>query len=149
MLVDGINERIIAKKVDVLQKSRDVPAAKNLLNHYLQQDSTNFALNYKLAELHYGTYVLDSALHYLNNAILIDSKSKEAFLLLGKVYDRKRMYYTARDQFSNALLIDTSYQQAKMAMRELNQKIAYINRAKQVEETRRSLPQMESIKPKD
>lgn len=149
MLAQGINERIITKKSEVLQRSGDVPAAKKLLNHYLQQDSTNFALSYKLAELHYSTYVHDSALYYLNNAILIDSHSKEAFLLLGRVYDRKRMYYTARDQFSNALLIDTSYQQAKLAMRELDRKIAYINRAKKAEEVRRSLPQLESIKPKN
>lgn len=140
-------DRLVTKKADVLQKSGNMPGAKKLLNQYLHQDSANFALSFKLAELHYHSYVYDSALHYLNNAILFDSKSKEAFLLLGKVYDRKRLYYSARDQYSNALLIDTSYQQAKNAMLELDQKLAYINRAKKAEEERKSLPQMQTLKP--
>lgn len=139
--------RLIAKKADILQKSGKGQAAKNLLNQHLHQDSANFALNFKLAELHFNTYGYDSALYYLNRSILLNSKSKEAFMLLGKVYDRKRMYYTARDQYSNVLLIDTSHQQAKTAMHELDQKLAYIRRAKQVEESRRSLPEMQSVKP--
>jgi Flp pilus assembly protein TadD len=147
LLSDRLNERIIVKKSDVLQKSGNVREAKNIINQYLHQDSANFAFNFKLAELHFNTYVYDSALHYLNNAILLDSKSKESYMLLGKVYDRKRMYYTARDQYSNALLIDTSYQQAKQAMYELDKKLAYIQRAKRAEETKRSLPQLETIKP--
>lgn len=148
MLYKGpANDRLITKKAEVLQRAGNMPAAKKLLNKHLHQDSANFVLSYKLAELHYNSYVYDSALHYLNRAILLDSKSKEAFLLLGKVYEGKRMYYSARDQFSNALLIDTSYQQAKRAILELNQRLAYINRAKRAEESRRSLPQLESVKP--
>lgn len=141
------NDRLITKKADVLQKGGNVPAAKKLLNQHLHQDSANFALSFKLAELHFNSYVYDSALYYLNSAILLDSKSKESFLMLGKVYDRKRMYYTARDQYTNALLIDTSYQQAKTAMLELDQKLAYINRAKKAEETRKSLPVLQTVKP--
>ena len=105
--------------------------AKNMLNGYLQQDSANFALNYKLAELHFQKYPYDSALFLLNRALQINPKSKEAYLLMGQVYDRKRMYYTARDQFKNALLIDTSYQEAQLALNELERKLAYIYRMQQ------------------
>ncbi|WP_017730807.1 tetratricopeptide repeat protein [Nafulsella turpanensis] len=138
---------LLAKKADVLLRAGKEDQAKNMLNSYLQQDSVNFALNYKLAELHYKSYTYDSALYFLNRALKIEAQSKEAFLLMGQVYDRKRMYYTARDQFKNALLIDTSYQEAQKALGELEQKLAYIYR-KQQEAKEESLPQPVMIEPK-
>ena len=122
---------LIGKKADVLMRAGREEEAKNMLNRYLQQDSANFALNYKLAELHYQKYPYDSALFLLNRALQINPKSKEAYLLMGQVYDRKRMYYTARDQFKNALLIDTSYQEAQVALINLERKLAYIYRMQQ------------------
>lgn len=147
LLADKAANPLIIKKAAVLQKSGQIPAAKMLVNEYLKKDSTNFALNYKLAELHFDSYGYDSTLYYLNNAILINSKSKESYLLMGKVYDRKRMYYSAQDQFKNALLIDTSYQQAKEALDELDRKLAYIYRKKKEEEKISKLPQLETVKP--
>ena len=142
---------VLVKKAEIFQKSGNVSAAKSLLKEQLKEDSANFALNFKLAELHFGSNGYDSALYYLNNAVMLDSKKKEAFLLMGKVYDRKRMYLTAQDQYKNALLIDTAYQQARIALVDLEKKLANIQRQKaqevQVVRERRSLPQLESIKP--
>ncbi len=143
-------KELLVKKAGFLQRSGNLSAAKSLLNQQLKEDSANFALNYKLAELHMNSYAYDSALYYLGNSVLLDSKSKEAFLLMGRVYDKKRMYLTAQDQYKNALLIDTSYQQARVALQDLEKKMAYIQRQKtqQVEQQRqRELPQLESIKP--
>lgn len=144
----GSSLPLILKKAAILQKAGQNMEAKAMLNRYLKEDSVNFALTYKLAELHYQSYGSDSALFYLNRAIAIEGKNKEAFLLMGKVYDRKRMYFSARDQFQNALLIDTSYQEAKRAIDELNRKLAYINRMKRAEEENSSLPAPTSVKPK-
>ncbi len=139
---------LLLKKAEILQKAGQNVAAKELLNSYIKEDSANFAVTYKLAELHYNGYGYDSALYYLDKAVSLEDKNKEAFLLMGRVYDRKRMYYSARDQFQNALLIDTSYQEAKQAMDELNRKLAYIYRAKKAEEENNRLPQAETVKPK-
>lgn len=137
----------IIRKVNILWKSGNISGAKDLLNQHIKEDSANFALNYKMAELQLSSYAYDSALFYLNRTIELDSKSKESFLLMGKVYDRKRMYYTAQEQFKNALLIDTSFQQAKLALKELNSKLAYIYRQKKVEEELNSMPQLKTVKP--
>ena len=150
-LVGQGRKAILVKKAEVFQKSGNVSAAKSLLKEQLKEDSANFALNFKLAELHFISSGYDSALYYLNNSILLDSKKKEAFLLMGKVYDRKRMYLTAQDQFKNALLIDSGYHQARVAIVDLERKLAYIQRQKsqeaEVVRERKSLPQLESIKP--
>lgn len=146
-LTAGNRDFLFIKKADLLQKSGNISSAKNLLNQYLQEDSVNFAMNFKLAELHFSSYGYDSAIFYLNKAIFLESKSKEAFLLMGKVYDRKRMYHTAQEQFKNALLIDTSYQQAKLALREIDNKLVYIYRQKRAEEERNSMPQVQTVKP--
>lgn len=138
---------LVIKKADILRKSGNISAAKNLLNQYLKEDSSNFAINYKVAELHLISYGYDSALYYLNRTIELDSKSKESFLMMGKVYDRKRMYLTAQEQFKNALLIDTSYQHAKLALRELDNKLAYIYRQRKAEEELNRMPQPQTIKP--
>lgn len=149
LLAEGTELPLLLKKADILQKAGQNVAAKKMLNSYLKEDSVNFAVTYKLAEVHYNSYGYDSALHYLNKAVLLEDKNKKAFLLMGKVYDRKRMYYSARDQFQNALLIDTSYQEAKQAMDALNRKLAYIYRMrKAAEEESNSLPQVETVKPK-
>lgn len=140
---------LVLKKADILRKAGENTAAKALLNTHLKEDSVNFALIYKLADVHYGSYGYDSALYYLNKAVSLDEESKEAFWLMGKVYDRKRMYYSARDHFQNALLIDTSYQEAKLAMDEVNRKLAYIYRKKKAEEENNSLPTPETVKPKN
>lgn len=139
---------LLLKKADILRKSGQNVVAKELLNSYIKEDSVNFALTYKLAELHYYSYGYDSALFYLNKAVSLSNKNKEAFLLMGKVYDRKRMYYSARDQFQNALLIDTSFQEAKLAIEELNKKLAYLSRAKKAEEgSPKGLPELKTVKP--
>lgn len=148
MLGSLVSKPLIIKKAAVLQKSGQMQIAKMLINAHLKEDSANFALNYKLAELHFDSYGYDSTLYYLNNAILTDSKSKESYLLMGRVYDRKRMYYSAQDQFKNALLIDTSYQQARDALNELERKLAYFYRKKkQEEEENKNLPELETVKP--
>lgn len=139
---------LILKKADVLQKAGQNVVAKELLNSYIKEDSVNFALTYKLAELHYNSYGYDSALLYLNKAVMMEGRNKEAFLLMGRVYDRKRMYYSALDHYQNALLIDTSYQDARQAIDELNRKLAYVHRAKKVEEENSSLPEPKTVKPK-
>lgn len=147
-LGDGPSLPLILKKAGILQKAGQNMEAKAMLNRYLKEDSVNFALTFKLAELHYQSYGSDSALFYLNKAIALEGKNKEAFLLMGKVYDRKRMYFSARDQFQNALLIDTSFREAKQAIDELNRKLAYINRMKRAEEENKRLPVPTSVKPK-
>lgn len=139
---------LVLKKADILRKAGENSAAKELLNSHLKEDSVNFALIHKLAEVHYSNYGYDSALYYLDKAVSLDGKSKEAFWLMGKVYDRKRMYYSARDHFQNALLIDTSYQEAKRGIDEVNRKLAYIYRKKKAEEESNSLPVPETVKPK-
>jgi tetratricopeptide (TPR) repeat protein len=148
LVAAGSELPLLLKKADILQKAGQNVAAKKMLNSYLKEDSVNFAVTYKLAEVHYNSYGYDSALYYLNKALLLEDKNKKAFLLMGRVYDRKRMYYSARDQFQNALLIDTSYQEAKQAMDALNRKLAYIYRMRKAEEENNSLPQAETVKPK-
>lgn len=140
---------LIGKKADVLMMAGREEEAKNMLNGYLQEDSANFALNYKLAELYYQEYPYDSALFLLNRALKVNPKSKEAYLLMGQVYNRKRMYYTARDQFKNALLIDTSYQEALLALNQLEVKLAGIYRMQQEAERKaeQELPQPVMIEP--
>ncbi|AHM58552.1 hypothetical protein D770_01390 [Flammeovirgaceae bacterium 311] len=90
----------------------------------------------------------DSAEYYINRTLALDSRSKEAYFWLGKLYDKKRQYYTAREQFRNALLIDTTYQEARQSLLTVEQTLERIERWKQQQAQRQALPEIDNVKPK-
>ncbi|WP_224998938.1 tetratricopeptide repeat protein [Cesiribacter sp. SM1] len=90
----------------------------------------------------------DSAEYYINRTLALDSRSKEAYFWLGKLYDKKRQYYTAREQYRNALLIDTTYQEARQGLQSVEITLERIERWKQQQAQRQALPEINTVKPK-
>ncbi len=142
------NETEPAGATELLTQARWLAAAGQadsaviLLKRINVPDDMRISKNLALGEVLVSTNQLDSAQKYLNQAIMLDSRAKEAYFWLGKLYDKKRQYFTARDQFTNALLIDSAYTKARQELSGVEQKIYWIQKRRQQEETERiAVPQ--------
>lgn len=142
------NQELAMKSVEVLLESGRPDSAQVVLHDMQRRQGQKPELMLLIARLHLQQNKTDSAEYYFTRTLALDSRAKEAYFWLGKMYDGKRQYFTAREQFRNALLIDTTYTDAQQALYKVEATLERIERWKQQQAQRQALPEVNMVKPK-
>jgi tetratricopeptide (TPR) repeat protein len=148
MALQPDNEELPLQAVALLLDARMPDSARVVLQQMQRQRGEKADIALMIARLHLDQNRSDSAEYYFNRTLALDSRSKEAYFWLGKMYDRKRQYYTAREQYRNALLLDTTFTEARQALVTVDRTLENIARWKARQAEINSLPEANTVKPK-
>ena len=141
------NQELPMRAVEIMLEAGKPDSAQVALHDIQRKRGEKPELMLLIARLHMQQNRPDSAEYYFSRTLALDSRSKEAYFWLGKLYDKKRQYFTAREQFRNALLIDTTYQEARSALYAVDITIERIERWKQQQAQKQALPEINNVKP--
>lgn len=148
MALQPDNEELPLQAVALLIDARMPDSAQVVLQQIQRQRGEKADIALMIARLHMDQNRADSAEYYFNRTLALDSRSKEAYFWLGKMYDRKRQYYTAREQYRNALLLDTTFTEARQALATVDRTLENIARWKAQQAESQRLPEANALKPK-
>ncbi len=141
------NKELPMRAVELLLESGRPDSAQVVLQEMQRKRGQQPELMLLIGRMQLVQNKTDSAEYYFSRTLALDSRSKEAYFWLGKLFDRKRQYFTAREQYRNALLLDTTYVEAQQALHTVQLTLDRIERWKRQQAELNSLPDVNSVKP--
>lgn len=142
---DPDNETLLLRKADLLHKTNQPEASKELLLKLVERDTANLEYYNRLSLAYLDLYKYDSAIFYQNKALQIDGENRDALLTLARIYSRRGYYSSAREYFNRALELDTADTAVREEIAKLDSRIAYLQRLKAERERSETLQKIEPI----
>ncbi|MEM6840862.1 MAG: tetratricopeptide repeat protein [Bacteroidota bacterium] len=148
------DSRLLLQQARILRKTGYEDSARVVLYRVKAKTNTPVVLR-ELQNLHYQDRSYDSAAHYANQLLDVQSDDKQAMLTLARVQNRRYNYSRAIKQYEAILGLDSTqqyniYQIAVQELDDLRRKVAYLYRKKQEEEFQRmkqGVPSIQSVTP--
>ncbi len=109
-------------------------SAKLIFSAIIAKDNSAARSMVKMSELFFDKYNYDSANYYAERALAVRSTLTSAMLMQAKVLVRKRYYNQAREKFDQLFAIDSTYQEAIEARKQMDRSINYYRRLQQERE---------------
>lgn len=141
------NQDLLQQSIALMLEAGRPDTARIVLQEMQRKHGEKPALTLLTGRLHMQVNRADSAEYYFSRTLALDSRAKEAYFWLGKLYDRRRQYFSAREQYRNALLLDTTYTEARQALQSVQLTLERIERWKRQQAEINSLPDVSAVKP--
>ena len=146
LVLDSNNLKLWYDQGIIYHLKKNYLAAKEIYLSIIRADSLAARSMVKMSELHFDTYRNDSSLYYAEKALAIRRNLKEAILMQGKVFTRRKYFSAAREKFELILAMDSTYLPAQLELETLNRRINYFNRLeKEIQQNQ----QIIMLKPKE
>ncbi len=145
------DESLLLQKAQVLRQVGKPDSAKNILytimaDQKLLQEIGNVSVYNELKDYYFeNTNVYDSSLHYAQKILDAKAGDQNALLTMARIYDKRRDYSRAINQYEELLEQDSTrqpklYNLAGQELDQLKRKVAYLQKRKQEEREKQMQP---------
>ncbi len=114
------------KKAVALTNTGKATEAIGLFRKVVDQKADYTSAHAQLGSVYYAKRRYDSARHFANRALKLDTKNIEAMMTLARVADRKKGYWVAIKHYEDVLAIDSTYAPAVAEHKKVKGKIAWL-----------------------